>query len=468
MRKSKKIITGILAAVLMIFVILGFSGINFNRLLSGQGILSGKTYPKYKAGKNLTFFVTNDIHYLSKDLTDNGEAFQAFVKSGDGKQLGYIEEITDAFINEVKQKKPDVLIIDGDLTNNGEKKSHEDLAQKLEQVKAAGTLVYVVPGNHDINNPWARSFKGDKQYKTDFISDKDFSTIYGDFGYNTAASRDKNSLSYLAEPSEDVWLLMLDTAQYKDNMVMNQPETDGEISKETFDWIKTCSDLAKSKGAQLIAVMHHSLMDHSPVVRKGFTLNNNDEAIQKFSDYGIPLTLTGHIHIQDISSHEKRGLVENKGEIYDIATSALSVYPQQYGVLKYLPKEAALDYSTSKLDVNAWARKVNSKDENLLNFTKFSEEAFAKRAFDMAFSKLSLEEIYSDDQLKEMCKTVGQLNLSYFRGTLKADAPMLKASEGYKLFESNDDSFYKNYVMSLSRENILDGNKLHIMVDKRK
>ena len=186
---------------------------------------------KIKSGKDITMFITTDVHYLSKDLTDNGDAFNKFVLTGAGKQINYIDEIFSAFTNEVKNKKPDILIISGDLTSNGEKKSHIDIAKKLDDIEKDGTLVYVIPGNHDIQNPWARGFKGDKQYVTDNISDKDFSGIYSKFGYEEAITRDKNTLSYLAMPSEDVWLLMLDTNQYKNNATIGFPQTDGQITK---------------------------------------------------------------------------------------------------------------------------------------------------------------------------------------------------------------------------------------------
>ena len=66
----------------------------------------------------------------------------------------------------------------------------------------------------------------------------------------------------MAAPAEDVWLLMLDSAKYKRNKVLNAPEMGGEISAKTFDWIKECANLAKENNAELIAVMHHSLMNH--------------------------------------------------------------------------------------------------------------------------------------------------------------------------------------------------------------
>jgi len=83
-----------------------------------------KSLAETKADKDITMFVTSDIHYLDENLYDNGEAFQTILESGDGRQLNYIDEIVNAFANDVDKEKPDILIISGDLTNNGEKESH--------------------------------------------------------------------------------------------------------------------------------------------------------------------------------------------------------------------------------------------------------------------------------------------------------------------------------------------------------
>lgn len=68
--------------------------------------------------RNLSMVVTTDVHYFAPSLTDNGKAFEKYVAAGDGKQLAYSDEITDAFLADVEAKKTDVLIISGDLTNN--------------------------------------------------------------------------------------------------------------------------------------------------------------------------------------------------------------------------------------------------------------------------------------------------------------------------------------------------------------
>lgn len=44
------------------------------------------------------------------------------VEYGDGKVVTYIDQITDAFLDEVVKLRPNVLVLSGDLTLNGEKK----------------------------------------------------------------------------------------------------------------------------------------------------------------------------------------------------------------------------------------------------------------------------------------------------------------------------------------------------------
>ena len=99
-----------------------------------------------------------DIHYLADSLTDKGEEFQYMVEHGDGKLTNYVWEITDAAFEQAETLKPDVIILSGDLTLNGEKESHKELAKKLDQVEKDGIQVVVIPGNHDINNKNAASF----------------------------------------------------------------------------------------------------------------------------------------------------------------------------------------------------------------------------------------------------------------------------------------------------------------------
>lgn len=412
--------------------------------------------PKTKTGNNLTFFIATDIHYLSKSLTDNGLAFNQFMNSGDGKQLNYIDDITNAFVNEVKKKKPDFVIISGDLTTNGEKKSHLDLAKKFRIIEKAGVPVYVIPGNHDILNPYARGFKGDSQYITDYISDKDFSKIYEDFGYNEAVSRDPDTLSYLAEPSKKLWLLMLDTNEYVDNVTLGFPVPNGVISQETLDWIKKCSQMASENHAELVTVMHQNILKHAEGLTQGFTIDNSEDAIKVFQDLKLDLVLSGHIHIQDIKTD-----TAGENTIYEIVTSALSVYPQHYGIIKYSP-ENGFDYSTASVDVEGFSKDAHLSDKNLVNFKKYSRAFFQNHAYDMSYNRIKQLEGYTEAQKKQMADTMAVLNVEQFSGTLVNNINGIMNSQGFELLKKARPSSLKHYGLDNPDFKNIESNKIHI------
>lgn len=419
-------------------------------ILSLAGCTPTPTSPtaaKIKSGKDITFFVATDVHYLAESLTDNSEAFRKFISDGDGRQLNYISEIMDAFTNDIKNKKADLLIISGDLTTNGEKDSHLEFAKKLKKIEENGTSVLVIPGNHDILNPFARGFKGSEQYVVDYIKEKDFEKIYKDFGYSEAISRDDNSLSYLAAPSEDVWLLMLDTARYTDNMQKGQPRLDGEVNPGTIEWIKRSSDLAKKNNAQIIAVMHHNLIDHNQFITDGFTINNSKKILELFENCGIKLALSGHTHHQDIKAYSK-----GEYKVYDVVTSALVTYPQKYGVLKYSPKDG-YDYSTSSVDVEGWAKENKLKDNNLNNFKTYSKEYFKNNAYSTTYRRLLMYDSYTDEEIKLMAETSSLIRTEYLEGTSKLNKQDIINSQGYKLLVES--GLYRNLAKMLDSDDTL-------------
>ena len=395
-------------------------------------------------GEDVTLAVATDVHYLSGRLTDHGKAFDTYVYVGDGKQLNYSEELIDAFTEQMAEEHPNVLILSGDLTNNGELESHEDLAEKLQKVEQAGTRVYVIPGNHDLLNPWARSFKGDDQYKAASVTEEQFAEIYGAYGYDEAVSRDSSSLSYLVKPSDDLWMLMLDTSKYANNAKLGYPETGGELKAGTLKWVRDCGEQAEKAGARIIPVMHHNLTDHSDVVKEGFTLDNAGEVQEVFARYKMTPSLSGHIHIQNIASVENGG-----GKLTDIVTGAQSVSPNRYGLLTYDASAHELHYEARMTDVEGWAKKSGSTDENLLSFREYSRDFFAGFGYDMAFKRLIVDETYTSEEVEAMAQTMADVNVSYFAGTQQQDREAIMASEGYRLWAESGGNFTKNYVESI-------------------
>lgn len=388
------------------------------------------------------FYVATDLHYISPSLHDNREAFQAFIKSGDSKMLNYSEELLDAWVQQVINARPKAVILSGDLTNNGEKVSHEELAKKLGIIKNSGIDVYVIPGNHDILNPWARSFKEEEQLKTDYISPQQFEVIYADLGYNQAVDRDQDSLSYLAKLSDNLWVLMLDTSMYDRNVDVGYPVTEGELSQSTLAWIGEQGALAKKAGTQVFAVMHHNLIDHSELSSLGFTINNNEQVIAQLKAAGINLVLSGHSHIQDIRSQD---------QMIDVATSAFVVYPHQFGALHYTDSSAVLEYTTKKIDVESWGKSAKPNNVDLTKFTEYSTDFFRQNSYDKVYKSLSSQN-YSDEERDKMARDMTELNLHYFAGTVnKMDKDFIH-SDGIKLWNTAKPQFLKTYVLSMLKD----------------
>lgn len=433
-------------------------------LISLTGCVKKPTFSspccKIPSGHEATFMIVSDPHYLSRSTYDENEAFNDFCCTADGKLIIYTEEIIDTLIWEIENKKPDFLIISGDLTCNGEKESHLDFAKKLEKIEIQGTCVFVIPGNHDIENPWARNYFGKESIITESITDEEFYEIYHSFGYMEAISKDEHSLSYLLTPSEDVWLLMLDSTKKNKGKPLDIPEKGGAIPSKTLNWIEECAKLAKENNARLIASMHHSLLEHNSVINKDYVIDNKDEVLKLFKKLGIEIVLTGHIHLQSINSYE-----EGDYRLYDIATGSILAYPNVYGELKHIPGYG-FEYKSYKIDVEGWSKENNIKDDNLLNFKMYSKEYFKEKSYEKYYKVLKEKLDYDNEESYEaLADSVAKMNVEYFQGqrndVLKK---AIKATEYQRLMESLPDCL-KAYILSMGDCQFTDNNTLLIPQD---
>ena len=138
---------------------------------------------------------------------------------------------------EAERVRPSALILTGDLTHNGEKLNHLELAEKLKGLQEKGVTVLVIPGNHDIKNPMAAVyFGGERERAEQLESGEDFYEIYREFGYDEAMARDSASLSYVYALDDTHWVMMLDSCQYED-----KNHVGGRIREETLQWMEELS-----------------------------------------------------------------------------------------------------------------------------------------------------------------------------------------------------------------------------------
>ncbi len=384
--------------------------------------------------------IGTDIHYLSRTLTDGDSGFQHMVEHGDGKVVTYIEQITDAFLEEVIRQKPDMLILSGDLTLDGEKKSHEELAQKLYSVEDAGIPVLVIPGNHDINNRHAAQYKGEERFPAEFTTPEEFREIYRDFGYDEAISEDWTTLSYVYEADEYNRLLMLDTCQYNPKALVG-----GAILTDTYEWIEMELEDAWDNGMNVIPVAHHNLLDESEIYVDDCTIEHGEQLMYILEDWGVPFFLSGHLHVQ----HSKRS--DDNFGIWEMVTSSLATPACQYGNLLFRD-DGSFSYWTQSVDVEQWAKRHNRTERDLLEFDDFKEPFLRRVFYNQSYDALQKISGLTENQRKRMSEMYSELNYHYYQGTAYQIRDVVLKDPDYQLW-MGDGSFtvltdYVQYIIS--------------------
>lgn len=377
------------------------------------------------APEAIRLLVATDLHYIAPELTDGGVAFQTLVDSADGKTTAYCEALTEAFIQTVLEEAPDGVLLTGDLSFNGERISHEALAEKLARLEAAGIPVYVLPGNHDLNNASARRFVKETAYLTESVSGAEFGEIYSAFGYEDALARDEHSLSYMAELAPGLRLLMVDA---------NTEVYPGGVREETLRWVEEQLRTAQEEGVTVLAASHQNLLAHSSLLSQGFVMENARALLALYETYGVPVNFSGHIHMQHTGQSEA-GLRE-------IATASMAVTPGCYAAVTLT--DGVLSYESIPVDVEAWAEVSGVEDPNLLRFSVWAEEYFLLTARNQALQELGED----TPDAEAMADFFAAANLAYFTGrgnTFVWEGPL------YERWQERQ-SFLSLYIQSMTAD----------------
>ena len=294
--------------------------------------------------ESLKIAVVADIHYMHPSLLinngANGTSFQDYLNQ-DPKLVQYSDPIFRTVLAQIKIEHPDILLVPGDITKDGEKISHQAMADFFNQLRNDGIKVYVVPGNHDINNAKAKKFDGNIAYPVTITTKTDFENIYGNFGYNNAIARDVTSLSYVVEPQPGLRIIGIDASKYEEY----GPEGDvaaGRIKSTTLTWILEQLAKAKQDNVTIFAMMHHNLIEHyagQSQLDPGYVIDDYQNVGNKLIDAGLKIIFTGHYHANDISSY-----MHNGKELFDIETGSLVTAPSPYRFI--IMKDGKLDICT--------------------------------------------------------------------------------------------------------------------------
>ena len=298
---------------------------------------AGSSEPSPAAPKTeYNIFIMSDIHVMAPELlVEKGTAFENYVKT-DPKLLEESGEVLRTVVDVVLEKKPDLVLIPGDLTKDGEMVSHQLVVDILKRIRTAGIPVVVIPGSHDIDNPEGVYYLGDQTRPAERTSTEQFAQLYADYGYARPETvRDPASLSYTCEPFDGLVLICLDSNLYEENLYVergdttNRNQTAGRIREATLQWMWQQADAARAAGKKVVAMVHHNAVEHydgQAKLQSPYVVKDYKKVADGMMQHGIHLVFTGHQHLQDIAQY--RTVTEAKTDsLIDISTGATVSYP---------------------------------------------------------------------------------------------------------------------------------------------
>ena len=322
-----------------------------------------------------TIVQISDIHYLSPSLYDY-DRLRNLTLIGDGKATHIMDKVMDEFVSEMLELSPGAVVVTGDLTYNGEKKSHEELKDKLSILEKNGIKVFVLMGNHDTGNATPYALYKDGVVETEGITAMEAEGLWMDFGYGEAVSKDPVSNSYMAEVSDNLWIMCIDSNN----------GSGGSVRSKTLTWIENALRVANIKEKKVITATHQNLFVHNPRYTFGYQINNSNKVVDILKKWGVKLNLSGHLHIQHIT--KESGITE-------IAQESFSDWPLQYGVIE-IDDNGRYSYFT---------KEIGNKD--LVDEAQF--------VFDSSTQYKFTNNIESENKDK-MTEVATVLNREYFRG----------------------------------------------------
>lgn len=322
--------------------------------------------------------VLSDTHYYPLNYVSDCEDYQTYV-GGDPKMLEESGSILDAALQMVREDAPDILVVSGDLTKDGEKLGHEQLAARFQAIEdETDTEVFVINGNHDVfNYEDSCTFEnGSKEYAETTTAD-DFRKIYESFGYNGdyeaeyftnpshGAGEIAGELSYTVDLGKFT-IVAVDSGRYSPDADTGYSEnehiTAGRVDDDLLPWVVEKIQAADAEGDTVIGLMHHGLVPHfegEENILSEYVVDNWQATATAFADAGMRYIFTGHMHANDIAQ-----FTSNAGNtITDLETGSLSSWRSPQRTVT-LTKGAPLDDGTQRTreEFSVSSRGVSSID----------------------------------------------------------------------------------------------------------
>ncbi|NLX92834.1 MAG: hypothetical protein GXZ02_03040, partial [Clostridiales bacterium] len=314
-------------------------------LLAGTAS-SVPSYANNSLGTPVNFGVVSDIHVYPESFVNLDSAKYIQDAYCDTKLMGESTALLRAMLETAAVRKEngkygmECLLVPGDMTFNGEITAHIEVAELFRAFEArTGIPIFVINGNHDINNYNAVNYAvSDVDDPTEVTSPEAFKDIYAEFGYTQAdnvfmpTNGKAGMLSYSAALPGGYRLIAIDECKYSADVTedgLDKKEGGITISAELAAWVLDETRAAQARGETVLGMAHHSFLSHfdlQSVLADDDMLPNYEKYAYELADAGMHFIFTGHVHANDVTS-----LVSANGEtIYDIQTDALVGTPNTY------------------------------------------------------------------------------------------------------------------------------------------
>ncbi len=234
----------------------------------------------------------------------------------------FLPEVFETVVKEVNELNPDVIVITGDLTNEGLMKEYEKCKSLLTQFNTK--KIISISGNHDYRN-------------TGYLLFKKF------FPFQTVNELDN-----------DVVLVTVGTARPDRN--------EGEVGYRQNLWLERT--MKKYKDKIKIVAMHHHLIPIPDTGSDQLTVVDAGDILRTVLDTGVDVVLCGHKH---------RPWAWNFGKLTVVNAGAATservrgLFENTYNILTISNKEV-------QVDLKIVGGKRIPIDEIMNNYSQFDEE----------------------------------------------------------------------------------------------
>ena len=211
---------------------------------------------------------------------------------------------------EINELQPDMIILTGDITNNGYYAEFEQATRYLSMFEAP---LFAVPGNHDSRNLGYQSFE-------ELIGERSWKLTLG----------------------EEFTVIGLDSS--------SPDESRGHIGKPQHMWLEHQLDKCVINDKFSIVALHHHVISIPQTGRERNVLSDAGDILKTLTTHEVDLILSGHKHVPNVwrinntlvvnagslCSCKLRGKIKNSYNVYNITDSEIEIFLNTVGGEKLL------------------------------------------------------------------------------------------------------------------------------------